>query len=86
MITVIETFVIAIYKLKQILEIVENLIVCLSYFLKTYKKNVDNMTIIIMIIQIGKYLKPKDEDSLKILVIKINLINATKYYQFICST
>lgn len=39
-----------------------------------------------MAISIRKYFEPKVEDSLKILAIKINLVNTTNQDQFVYST
>lgn len=61
--------------LEQSLEIVENLVVYLSYLLETWEKNVEDIIIIVMATQTEKDLEPDDEDLLRILATKINLTN-----------
>lgn len=52
---------------------IENLIVYLLYFLKTWKKNGKDIVIVVMAMQTRKLSKPEYKNSLRILAAKINL-------------
>lgn len=65
------------------MEIIENFVVYLSYLLETWKENIEDIGTTVMVTQIGEYLEPEDNSSLKILITKINLVNTTNQNQFV---
>lgn len=72
--------------LEQSLEIVENLIICLSHLLEAWKDNIKDIAVTVMVTQTRENLEPEDKDFLGIWVTKINLTNTTPQDQFIYFT
>lgn len=70
--------------LEQSLEIVENLIISLSHFLKIQKENIRDIIATVIVTHIRENLEPEDKDFLRILAIRINLTNTTNKDKFIC--
>lgn len=59
------------------LKTVRNLIIHLSYLLKTWEENIEYIATTVMATQIREDLELETENFLKILETKINLVNAT---------